>query len=237
MARRQAVPVRREAGEGEVFDLYIEDVDTNGNNLPDAWEMQTNGKLDKGTERIDDTLNSGIAIRYDITDNLNTLEQTSSVAGLSAYAFSVVKNSGVAALMLDADVSNYSSYTAAAAAAATGVTTSTSLKTLKITAIDVAEDGKVKVETEATGRKSQINVSTAAMSMYEKPGSSVEPADTVTKKGRLYYTYDLTEDWVASIEVDINVNTDGTATVTPFDIPEEITSGHDKTFFKIMSED
>ena len=232
-----AIVIGNEAGEGEVFDLYIEDVDTNGNNLPDAWEMQTNGKLDKGTERIDDTLNSGIAIRYDITDNLNTLEQTSSVAGLSAYAFSVVKNSGVAALMLDADVSNYSSYTAAAAAAATGVTTSTSLKTLKITAIDVAEDGKVKVETEATGRKSQINVSTAAMSMYEKPGSSVEPADTVTKKGRLYYTYDLTEDWVASIEVDINVNTDGTATVTPFDIPEEITSGHDKTFFKIMSED
>ena len=232
-----AIVIGNEAGEGEVFDLYIEDVDTNGNNLPDAWEMQTNGKLDKGTERIDDTLNSGIAIRYDITDNLNTLEQTSSVAGLSAYAFSVVKNSGVAALMLDANVSNYSSYTAAAASAATGVTTSTSLKTLKITAIDVAEDGKVKVETEATGKKTQTNISSPAMAFYEKPGSSAEPADTVTKKGRLYYTYDLTEDWVASIEVYINVNTDGTATVTPFDIPEEITSGHDKTFFKIMSED
>ena len=45
------------------IDIYIENVDTNGNCLPDAWEyVKNNGKLDSGANNVDATLNKVFSI-------------------------------------------------------------------------------------------------------------------------------------------------------------------------------
>lgn len=53
------------------IDIYIEDVDTNGNCLPDAWELVKNGgKLDNGAGSLDATIANAYAINKVLTANI-----------------------------------------------------------------------------------------------------------------------------------------------------------------------
>ena len=53
------------------IDIYIEDVDTNGNCLPDAWELVKNGgKLDNGASNLDATIANAYAINKVLTANI-----------------------------------------------------------------------------------------------------------------------------------------------------------------------
>ena len=53
------------------IDIYIEDVDTNGNCLPDAWELVKNGgKLDNGAGGLDATIANAYAINKVLTANI-----------------------------------------------------------------------------------------------------------------------------------------------------------------------
>ena len=55
------------------IDIYIEDVDTNGNCLPDAWELVKNGgKLDNGANNVDATIANAYAINKVLTANIQT---------------------------------------------------------------------------------------------------------------------------------------------------------------------
>ena len=55
------------------IDIYIEDVDTNGNCLPDAWELIKNGgKLDNGANNVDATIANAYAINKVLTANIQT---------------------------------------------------------------------------------------------------------------------------------------------------------------------
>jgi hypothetical protein len=66
------------------IDIYIEDVDTNGNSLPDAWEYVTNGgKLDVGTKNLDGDIEGTFSIASVLSDYL----RDKVVSGLHADAF------------------------------------------------------------------------------------------------------------------------------------------------------
>ena len=53
------------------IDIYIEDVDTNGSCLPDAWELVKNGgKLDNGASSLDASLANAYAINKLLTANI-----------------------------------------------------------------------------------------------------------------------------------------------------------------------
>ena len=52
------------------IDVYIDDVDTNGNNLPDAWELITSGSLSSPVSLITDTIAPGIPISTNLTSSL-----------------------------------------------------------------------------------------------------------------------------------------------------------------------
>lgn len=52
------------------IDIYIEDVDTNGNSLPDAWEYVKYGNLNSGTKDLDGNLLKTFGINKALTDNL-----------------------------------------------------------------------------------------------------------------------------------------------------------------------
>ena len=51
-------------------DIYIEDVDTNGNSLPDAWEYVKYGNLNSGTKDLDGNLLKTFGINKALADNL-----------------------------------------------------------------------------------------------------------------------------------------------------------------------
>ena len=77
------VSVEVSSAKSGVCTIYVEDADTNGNRIPDAYEMHVNGgSLDKGTENLDETLHCGLAINTDLVTT-NALDQTTS--GSSDY--------------------------------------------------------------------------------------------------------------------------------------------------------
>ena len=232
-----AIVVSDQVGESDLVDVYIEDVDTNGNNLPDAWEVvQNGGTLDNGTERIDDTLDTGIIINKDITDNLQDLEGTSTVAGLASYIFSVVKNSGVAALALDADMASHRSYTLAAATAVGAITTSAEADSVEITGI-TAEDSKVTVSFRgkatgtATGTSGSSRTPTIAARVYKTSAAS---SDTGKLIGRVQYKKSLSDpEWTDSdITVAIDVAEGDNSFSFDLDV-SDICEGDEECFFRI----
>jgi len=235
------VVVSSEVGESELLDLYIEDVDTNGNNLPDAWEMVNNrGRLDNGTENIDDTLSTGVIINKEITDNLQNYEGTSTVAGLASYVVGVLKNAGVAALAVDADTDAHSSYNLALRDATTGITVVANTTDVKVTAI-TADDTVVKlaIAGSATVTKTGRDGSavTPASRFYTAAEAGSAGDEPVYLRGRVLYKMSLEEpEWVESDTfVDIEVNEDGSFSTAPFDVPENCV-GKDKCFFRVKIE-
>ena len=219
----------------DVYDLYIEDVDTNGNYLPDAWEVVKNGgTLDSGTNRITDDGGSLVTISDDVRTNLTAVAQTATLQGLADYAFSVVQNAGVAALVLNAqNLTAASSYLAAArsriAAIASGTTTEAT--GIDITAILVdentvqitAEVAATTTQTEGTGGRARLLYAASGVSPSEK-----------TVQGTVYYSYDL-QNWTAAEPVTIHIGSDDTATTDEFEIPEACI-GQEKCFFRIVVE-
>ena len=229
-----AIVIGSEDVESPVFTCYIEDVDTNGNCLPDAWEMVKNkGSLDNGTENIDDTLASGVAINKALTDNLQNLQGDGTAAsGLAAYTFAVVRNAGVAALMLDVDTSTSQTYSGAIAN--DGASSRATAVDVDFSLID-AGDGTLKVK--ADGDAAVVSAGGAsgrrllAASVYD-----VASADGRKLAGRLYTSTDLVNWEPASkapnggaVSVDVK---DGKFTTGEIDLGPY--TGEEKRFFKII---
>ena len=231
-----AIAIGDELGEGDVYTCYIEDVDTNGNCLPDAWEIVNNGgTLDDGTENIDDTLNSGVAINKSLTGNLQNLQGDGTAsAGLAAYTFSVVKNAGVAALMLEADTSSASTYTAAIAKS--GSSAAMTADSVKFTLISAA-DGSLSVE--ASGSAELVAPGGSgrrllASTVYEVAGESK------TLTGKIYTSTDL-KNWEVATQASGECVKDGVVTVTVENgkftiggVNLDAYAGQQKRFFKIV---
>ena len=85
-------------GAGDVAVVYIEDADTNGNRLPDAWEMLMNGgTLDNGAMRLDETLKCGLAVNKALSGGI---KDASGVEAVVAHLASSFKTRGFASLAL-----------------------------------------------------------------------------------------------------------------------------------------
>lgn len=84
----------------EVVDIYIEDMDNNGNNLPDIWEVVNTGSLANGTSGIDQTLPGEAAVRNALTANLRAKAPAETGNGLTVRVLSVMADPSVAALSL-----------------------------------------------------------------------------------------------------------------------------------------
>ena len=215
-------------GDGDLFVCYIEDVDTNGNNLPDAWELAEGKSLAAGAELIDTTLSNGVAMNTTLGAELLAQQSSgTSGSGLAAYAFTVLNNAGVAALALDIEPSGYSTYNAALAANAGSVEGSSEATDVKFTLI-ATDDGSLQVK--ATGNAETVTSSSArsvaALSVY----SAGEVSSTLT--GAIYVSDDLKTWTKSSVTVTVNINSDGTFTTDAIDLSAY--AGGTKKFFKIV---
>lgn len=88
------------------IDIYIEDVDTNGNSLPDAWEyVKNNGKLDTNVNNLDAELLRTFSINKILTDNLEgkVVKPESRVDAYNNYIMTAFASPKVMALALGAD--------------------------------------------------------------------------------------------------------------------------------------
>ena len=83
-------------------DIYIEDVDTNGNCLPDAWEyIENNGKLDDGAVNLDTTLVKSFSVNQALTDYLqNQVVGETRVDAYNNYVMTVFASPRMTALAL-----------------------------------------------------------------------------------------------------------------------------------------
>ena len=62
------IVVSPEAASGQVVPVFIEDVDRNGNNLPDAWEVANGSTLNPGANNVTDVLTGGIAVNKALSE-------------------------------------------------------------------------------------------------------------------------------------------------------------------------
>ena len=224
-----AITIGEEARPTETFTCYIEDVDTNGNCLPDAWEMvKNNGKLDNGTENIDDTLASGVAINKGITDNLQALQgDGTSSSGLAAYSFAVVKNAGVAALMLAVDTPTSKTYTEAIEASA--ASNKVEAKNVRFTLVRAAE-GALVVKADGAAEAVSGSGGSTGLRVY-----SLGDADGSTLTGQLMTSTDLVN-WEKATKAPnggkVNVTVEGGVFSTG-EIDLGAYAGDEKRFFRI----
>lgn len=86
------------------IDIYIEDVDTNGNSLPDAWEYVKYGNLNSGTKDLDGNLLKTFGINKALTDNLqDKVVSGTRVDAYNNYIMTAFASPKVMALALGAD--------------------------------------------------------------------------------------------------------------------------------------
>ena len=89
-------------GRGDLAVVYVEDADTNGNRLPDAWEMAFNkGKLSNGTANIDQTLDCGLAIKDSLADTISEKQvDGDDYNGMLAHYLGSLRSRGMVALAI-----------------------------------------------------------------------------------------------------------------------------------------
>ena len=98
-----AVKLDTADGQSGTVCVYIEDTDTNQNNIPDIYEIIVNGgTLDGGATNVDWTVDGDIAISTKITGNLKALGGNAKEAdnGLQATLATTMKKKSFAALSL-----------------------------------------------------------------------------------------------------------------------------------------
>ena len=79
------------------YTLFIEDVDTNGNNLPDAWEMLSSGSLANGADAISDILPGGVAVNSETARLLGSVSGTARTAALTSMVSASLSSASFAA--------------------------------------------------------------------------------------------------------------------------------------------
>ena len=236
MFRPVSVTVSSLAGEKTLAKLYIEDVDTNGNSLPDAWEMLVNnGSLYSTTTTIDTITSSGIMLNYTITGNLLTNQVGSAYSQVATMLTSTLSNAGVAALILNTTPAQL-----AATASGMTVDATADVSILGITATNGvvtltagASNGKYDTKKAATPLLAASSGSSTIV--YTTTNAAQTPA-TKNLTATIYYSYDLST-WTAITQtVTIAVDNNGGTSIVggeDFTVPASVTTGKEKCFFYI----
>ena len=233
-----AITIGTAVGPGTLYTLYIEDVDTNGNSLPDAWEVVKNrGALDEGTVRIEDE--GVLTIADDVLEALETTNE--SVKGLAAYTMSIMKNAGIAALATSANIADRSEkYSIAVVNSQSELTNEVSASTPVITAI-TTDDGKVVIKATMRAKVDVVAVdgSDIPVASANWHGASSAPVpDEATITGRVVYTTDLLtplDDWNESGILVTATVVDGQVVTEEFDV-SSLCQGEEQCFFRVKFE-
>ena len=221
--RPLAVTISSSLGTCELFDLYIEDVDANGNGVPDAYEVQKNkGELYSNASISLNTY--GLAVNSALTDSkLNTgsgtaaklgtkgLLLSSSASGASATSLSsalalTLGNSDVAMLLLD----TYSP-------SVTNKAEVTSIDISNISVVTTNTTPMVVIKSSETGTYSYTSASGSPSPFYAPAGDPGSMDVTVYLK----YKNSLTDpSWTTAAELTVTVSEDsavvtGVGPVTP----------------------
>ena len=144
-----AITFDSKIGKGDLALIYLEDADTDGDGLPDAWEYAEYGSLtEKGVELLTETQAGEFVVNTSISGALklqeNALVPTAGLAGRLAGT-ALMSNAGVLALAMGAETEGYDSF----AAAIRGYVTPELVDDgVRITSLDLV-DGKVSIKVEA----------------------------------------------------------------------------------------
>lgn len=207
-----------DSAKSDVALIYIEDTDTNGNRLPDAYEMHVNGgSLDNGTENLDETLHCGLAMKGALTNGKLNQTTTGDYSGLIAHYSSVLQTRALAALALGVPASSLTVDTNGRLAVDNRVSD------VEIVSA-VFENGKIALKIVAKSAAS--DVSAAGTSLY---GSPALAARTVTCKVLRTETL-APADWVCVLTRQITVGSDPVL----IDVPEATAAAG---FYKVVIEE
>ena len=101
------------SGKGEIFQIFMEDADTDQDGLPDSWEYATYGSLNaKGVELLTATPAGEALVNTALTGALELQAGTAeAAAGIVGVASDVVRSAGVVALALGIEPSSSGSFT------------------------------------------------------------------------------------------------------------------------------
>ena len=234
--RPMSITVGETTGKNELVDLYIEDIDRNGNSLPDAWEMVKNkGALDSTTSSIDTISSSGIMINNAITSNLLTNQVGTAYTAVASMLTSTLKSAGVAALVLGVTPAAGQSESAAISAAVSGVNTTASAD-IGIENISVT-NGVVVITASASNGKQTTTDATG--NGFQKLYAATSTPSVISVTATIYYSYDLVTWQSSSQTVTVNVDSDGSTSLVggnDISIDPAIVTGKDKCFFYITIE-
>lgn len=84
----------------ELVTVYIEDADTNGNKLPDSYEMAKYGTLDRGAADLNGSTYGGVALNSTLTSNLASKAGPGATGGLVTELPRVLSSPAYAAMAL-----------------------------------------------------------------------------------------------------------------------------------------
>ncbi len=133
-----------ENGFEKPIDIYIEDVDTNGNCLPDAWEYVSNGgKLDDGATNLDGTLVKAFSVNQALTDNLQgKVVSDTRIDAYNNYIMTAFASPRMTALALGYDPSDVT------VGANGSIQVESKVESVEIKSVSFNADGNVVVEIE-----------------------------------------------------------------------------------------
>ncbi|MBQ3288972.1 MAG: LamG domain-containing protein [Kiritimatiellae bacterium] len=154
------ITVGPEVGAGDLAVIYIEDADTNGDGLPDAWEYAKYGNLDKRVELLSETPAGELLVNKRLTGALELRENARvPTAGLAVTTRNSLYNAGTLALAMGVSTDGYDSY---AAAISGSVSPKLAEDGVSITSLEFA-DGKVSITVSAETKPAEISAAASAL--------------------------------------------------------------------------
>ncbi|HCG20815.1 MAG TPA: hypothetical protein DER26_07470 [Verrucomicrobia bacterium] len=133
------VVIGSHVGTSPALPLYIEDCDTDHDNLPDAWEMQTKGNLkDLTTSSLDQVLPGGFAMKTALSRSITAAGTLP--GGLSTMLQASLESPYVAAMLLNVQGDNLDTMTNALASLSVGLDAQASRIAITGIAIDAASN-------------------------------------------------------------------------------------------------
>ncbi|MBQ5531404.1 MAG: hypothetical protein IIT98_05320, partial [Kiritimatiellae bacterium] len=206
-----------DTGARQSVEVFIEDVDSNGNRLPDTWEMADNGgELYDGVAKLDATIAGAIPVAKSLTGDMKELKSAPLAGGLEGIVASMLGTRAGAALALGVSPSRVR------ASAGGGIAVACEVESVEVA--EIGFDGEGGIALAVAGKAKEL--SAAGSSYY---GSVETVPATVSAEVYRIDTLDA-EDWgdpVAVAEITVG---DGTRTT----IPLAGAAGGASGFFKVV---